>query len=91
MTTATTTAVFDLKSVWDLLFPNSFVPADSQFAVWLLLHDAETVKASFVRLAAKNAKLGQAMTPDYMIRFASSVMNRITKDHAIAPHRKGGA
>ena len=53
---------------------------EGQWALWLLLHDPETVKQGVAQLAAKYRKVGGQMDREYMTKFASSVMNRITRE-----------
>lgn len=76
-----TNTVFEnsMRETWIALFPNVSVPDDGQWKLWLLLHDPETVKQGIAQLAAKYRKVG-GMDPDYMTKFASSVMNRITRE-----------
>jgi hypothetical protein len=64
--------------IWTRLFPNVQAPAESQWALWLLLHDAAVVKEGIAELALKYHKLKGKMEVDYMVRFASSVMNRLS-------------
>jgi hypothetical protein len=69
-----------VRDVWTTLFPEVPTPADRQWALWLVLHDREIVRKGIGQLAAKYRKLGGQMDSDYMIRFASSVMNRLSKE-----------
>ena len=69
----------ELKNFWTVLFPEVPAPADRQFSLWLALHDPATVKTGIAQLAAKHSKVGGQMENDYMIRFASSVMNRLER------------
>ena len=64
---------------WTALFPNIPAPADGQWALWLLLHDPGVVRQGIAQLATKYCKVG-GMDADYMVKFASSVMNRIAKE-----------
>jgi len=66
-----------LKETWGLLFPKAATPEDYQWTLWLVLHDASTVKEGIAELAKKYHKVNARMDADYMVRFASSVMNRI--------------
>lgn len=70
----------ELTDAWILLFPRTELPSKEQWAVWLLLHDSATVKDGIAQLATKYQKLHGSMTRDYMIRFASAVMNRIKRE-----------
>jgi hypothetical protein len=70
----------NLRDSWAALFPGAAVPADSQFALWLLLHDDSTVNGGMVQLAAKYRKLEGRMDEAYMVKFASAVMNRLQRE-----------
>lgn len=78
------TNLVELKEVWRLLFPNIAAPADHQWALWLLLHDLQIVKDSIAELAKKYRTLNGQMDADYMVRFASSVMNRKQSQKTLA-------
>lgn len=69
-----------MRETWTALFSNVPVPDEGQWALWLLLHDPETVKQGVAQLAAKYRKVGGQMDTEYMTKFASSVMNRITRE-----------
>jgi uncharacterized protein YmfQ (DUF2313 family) len=68
-----------IRQTWASLFPKVPVPDDGQWTLWLLLHDPATVTQGIAQLAAKYRKVG-GMDIDYMTKFASSVMNRITRE-----------
>jgi hypothetical protein len=70
----------ELKELWMLLFPQTEPPADSQWTLWLMLHDTGTVRSGIVQLATKYRRLGGQMDEMYMGKFASSVMSRIARD-----------
>ena len=76
----TQTAIEDLKVTWALLFPEVAAPADQQWALWLLLHDGATVRAGVAQLAAKYRRTDGRMDDGFMVRFASSVMNRMMRE-----------
>jgi len=76
----TTELTVSMRETWALLFPEVDAPLDSQWAIWLLLHDPGTVKKGIAELAAKYRRLQGQMGSDYMLKFASSVMNRITRE-----------
>lgn len=73
-----------LHELWALLLPEVTAPADRQLTLWLMLHDAATVRAGLVQMAAKYRQLNGDMEADYRVRFASSVMNRIARIGASA-------
>jgi hypothetical protein len=77
--TTTENRVF-LSETWTALFPGVTAPSDPQFALWLLLHDLATVKAGIAELAVKYRRLDGQMNPGWMAKFASSVMNRISRE-----------
>ena len=72
----------DLKMVWAVLFPEAPAPADRQWARWLLVHDQQTVREGMAALTKKFEKLQRRMDPDFMIKYMSSVTNRITRERA---------
>lgn len=76
--------ITQIKDVWIVLFPEVPAPADRQWALWLVLHDPDVVRRGIVQLAAKFRKLRGGMDIDYMVRFASSVMNRLSKERTRA-------
>lgn len=73
------TEMNDLKQLWAVLLPAVEVPDDSRWALWLMKHDAPIVQKGLIELATKYQKLSGKMDADYMGRFASSVMNRLTQ------------
>jgi hypothetical protein len=75
----TTYTIHELKEFWTMLFPQSQAPADSQWALWFLQHDPGIVREGIVQLATKRRKLNDKMDADYMVKFASAVMNRLTR------------
>jgi hypothetical protein len=80
MAHATTYTVPELKGFWTMLFTDCEVPEDSQWALWTLLHDPDTVREGIAQLATKYRKLYGKMDAKYMVKFASSVMNRISRE-----------
>ena len=70
----------EARDAWTVLFPNVAVPGENQFALWLIMHRSEVVREGIVQLATKYRKLQGAMDVDYMVRFASAVMNRLSKE-----------
>lgn len=76
----TTYTIHQLKELWMMLFSGSTPPEDSQWALWFLLHDPDTVREGIVQLAAKRRKLHEQMDAVYMIKFASAVMGRLTRE-----------
>jgi len=74
------TEVTELKDAWTRLLPNEPVPADDQWCLWLALHGQGVIQTAITQLALKYRKLGGAMDRDYVVRFISSVMNRLSRE-----------
>jgi hypothetical protein len=69
-----------LKEQWARLLPNEAVPEDDQLYIWLSQHESSTICKAFTQLAVKFKGLHGAMGRDHMIRFASAVMNRLSRE-----------
>lgn len=80
MAHATTYTVPELKGFWTMFFTDCEVPDDSQWALWTFLHDLDTVREGISQLATKHRKLQGKMDAQYMVKFASAVMNRISRE-----------
>jgi hypothetical protein len=78
--TAATDAIEELKSLWLLLFPGVPSPPDDQWGLWFLRHRAEVVREGITELALKFRKLRGQMDQTYMGKYASSIMNRLTRE-----------
>jgi hypothetical protein len=72
--------IIAFRILWSSLFKVS-APADEQFALWLFRHGANVMNAAIAELATKYQKLGGNMDENYMIRFASSVANRMSREN----------
>lgn len=70
----------ELKELWTMLFPQVPPPADSQWALWFLTHGPATARDGVGQLATKHRKLGGRMDASYMVKFASAVMTRISRE-----------
>jgi len=79
-----TAQLTEVKEIWQALFPRVPLPVDGQWALWLIQHDSPTVKDGLCDLAVKYQSLKGAMDTTYMLKFASSVMNRITRERKAA-------
>jgi hypothetical protein len=77
----TTYTSHELKEFWTMLFPQSQAPDDPQWALWFLLHDPDIVREGIGQLATKYRKLNGMMDAAYMVKFASAVMNRLTRSN----------
>src|SRR5437763_844217 len=81
MQTGLNKTIKTMKDTWARLFPQVPAPADSQWTLWLLLHDdPNIVRCGMAILARKHQALGGSMDSDYMTRFMSSVMARMTRE-----------
>lgn len=72
--------IHELKELWVMLFPDTEPPDDSQWALWFVLHNPSTVREGIGQLAAKRRKLRGRMDALYMAKFASAVMNRLSRE-----------
>jgi hypothetical protein len=86
--TVTNETMRQFYETWMLLFPEVPAPSGQQFAMWGLLHEEETVRKGLVQLATKYQGLNGEMTPVYMQKFLSSVMNRIARETKQPQQRK---
>jgi len=69
-----------LKTLWNSLLPNEPQPDEQQWLLWSALHDDRTIRTAIGQLVIKYRQLGGQMAPDHQLRFASSVMNRLTRE-----------
>ena len=69
----------ELKVLWKALFRTE-PPTERQWAVWAIFHDADTIREGMLQLAIKDKKMAGGMSADYRIKFASAVMNRLSKE-----------
>ena len=84
MTLTTSGAIRELKELWTMLFAPAALPDDPQWAIWFLQHQPGTVREGIVQLAKKHRKLDGNMDTTYMVKFASAVMNRLTRTSTCA-------
>lgn len=82
-----TATIGELAELWGVLFPG--VPAldKGQWNLWLMRHSNATVRLGIAETAVKYRKLDGNMDAGYVTRFASSVMNRISRESAKGEHR----
>lgn len=78
-----------LKQTWTVLLPNAPVPPDRQFLFWAVTNDPSDVEQAFGITAIKFRKLNGTMSEEYIIRFASSVMNRLRRERMAQPAKVG--
>lgn len=69
----------ELKQMWVTLFPAIPVPDEWQWGIWHLRHNPNVIREALAETAIKFAKLHGQMTPLWVAKFASSVMNRLTQ------------
>lgn len=62
----------ELIQLWTKMLGD--LPGTAQFEIWMALHTPEVVRLGILRTAAKNLSLGETMSLDYKVRFASKVM-----------------
>jgi hypothetical protein len=75
----------EVKETWQALFPRVPSPSNDQWALWLIRHNGPTVRKGLCELAAKYQRLHGEMDHTWMLKFASSVMNRITRERESDP------
>jgi hypothetical protein len=69
----------ELREVWRALFRTEQLD-EQQWVIWEKLHSVDTIREGILQLAVKHRKMAGTMTLDHMVRFASAVMNRLTKE-----------
>ena len=79
----------EAKNTWTLLLPEVTQPSDQQWNLWLCLHDPKIVSQGITQLAAKYRRMNGQMDAAFITKFASSVMNRLTRERQ--PEAQGGA
>jgi hypothetical protein len=66
----------ELITLWQRVLGDP--PDEKQFAIWLELHTADTVRRAILKTAIKNQQLTGNMSDDHKFRFASRVMISVT-------------
>jgi len=66
----------ELQKAWELMF-NCPAPDNAQFSLWFVKHDLPVIRQAIGATAMKFKRLEGRMDRDYLIKFASSVMNRL--------------
>ncbi len=69
-----------LRECWNAVFP--YPISDRQLAIWLISHAPSIVRESIARAGLKYERLKGQMDNEYALRFASSVMIRLTAEAA---------
>lgn len=73
-------SISDMKELWTKLFPSVPAPDEGQWALWFLRHSPVIVREGIAELGIKYRKLNGQMDSIYMGKFASSVMNRLSRE-----------
>lgn len=73
------TKIMDLKQKWQSL-TDAPMPDDRQFQLWSHLFAEDAVTYGIVQLAAKFRRVAGEMDSDYIVRYASSIMSRVTRE-----------
>lgn len=58
-----------------------YMPSEAQWNVWLSLHSPETMLKAVLKTVKKWSKLNGNMSEDYLVRYTSSLANKITSDN----------
>lgn len=67
-----------MSEVWRVLFPDVEPPPAQRWALWSLQHDASTIRKGLIQLATKYRNLNGKMEAEYMGKFLSVVLNRLS-------------
>jgi hypothetical protein len=59
----------------------SYMPSEAQWNIWLSLHSPETMLKAVLKTIKRWTKLDGAMNADYLVRYTSSLANKITGDN----------
>jgi len=69
----------ELKAAYDTMFPGKS-PDQTQWLVWAFIYEYEDLHEALGQLAIRHQKLNGKMTPNHMIRFTSTVANRLKNE-----------
>lgn len=69
----------ELKAAYDTMFPGKS-PDQTQWLVWAFIYEYEDLHEALGQLAIRHQKLSGKMTPNHMIRFTSTVANRLKNE-----------
>jgi len=70
----------ELKRLWIRLMPKTYLPQNSQWLLWVERFGPDNAREGILHLAEKFHRSRPRMGPDHMVRFASSVMSRRTRE-----------
>jgi hypothetical protein len=82
----TSTEVLELKDHWKDVLPGEALPADDQWAIWRAMHKASVIRSALTQTAVKRKKVGAEMSGGRIIRFASSIMTRLSREASTMQH-----
>ena len=69
--------IHSIRECWTMVFP-ALPVSDRQLSIWLVSHDVSIVRKGITRAAVRSEQLRGVMSEDYVLRFASAVMNRLS-------------
>jgi hypothetical protein len=69
-----------LRQLWEITIAADSCPEQPQFSFWLDRHRFEHVAFAIREAGRKQLKRGTKMDADHLIRFVSSVANRVTRE-----------
>lgn len=73
-------AIVSLVQLWEIVITAESCPSRAQFSVWLDRHKFEHVAFAIRTAGRKRIGSGNKMDADHLIRFVSSVANRVTRE-----------
>jgi hypothetical protein len=65
-----------LKDYWTMLFPESPMPADNEWALWMLEHDETQVKRAFTVLAQRATNGSRKIANEDLSKFVMGIIIR---------------
>jgi hypothetical protein len=74
------TELNNAKTHWRDVLPGEPMPENDQWCIWHSMHRLPAIISAITQTAVKRKKLGAEMTGDRVIRFASAIMTRLSKE-----------
>jgi hypothetical protein len=74
------TEISELKNHWQSILPDEETPAVDQWAIWRAMHKPTVISNALTQAAVKRKKVGAEMSGDRLIRFASAIMTRLSRE-----------
>jgi hypothetical protein len=71
-----------LKEHWAMIFPEAPVPADKEWALWLLANDEESVRQALTALAMRVATGKRHLASADLHKFVMGILIRAREDKA---------